>query len=268
MAMTSHIRGGRAEAPLGSSGDAMIQSTERLLGVGLYSPFEAALYAQVRPQLVSQWLYGRQGERPSEAVLDPQLGITKEKIVTFLDFVQILAIRRVRNERDISLQKIRQAYRRAKEEFDVLYPLATQGVRIGVFGPPRRPDRQTVFICLKKKDEAEVQQYFELSGREHGNQLIGEVVLTYSRFLDFDKDTDLARKFTIFKSDYGAVTMDPEVRFGEPFIEATGYTAYTLFNAYQTEGTIERAASVYDVSQDHIRLAIDFFAYVGPKPAA
>ena len=247
----------------------MTQTAEQLIGVGLYSPFEAARYAQVRPQLVSQWLFGRQGEHPSDAVIDPQLGVTKERIVTFLDFVQILAVHRLRTEKDhLSLQKIRQAYQRARQEFDVLYPLATRDVRIGVFGPPGRPDKQTIFICLKKKSETEVQQYFELSGREFGNQLIGEVVLTYSRFLEFDEKTDLARKYTIFKSDDGEVTMDPEIRFGEPFIEATGYTAYTLFNAYQTEGTIERAASIYDVDPSQVRLAIEFFAQVGPKPAA
>ena len=62
--------------------------------------------------------------------------------------------------------------------------------------------------------------------------------------------------------------MDPEVSFGEPLIEETGYTAHALFNAYQTEMTIERAAKIYGVEPRHIQLAIDFFDYLNPSAAA
>ena len=163
-----------------------------LLGIGLYSPSEAALYARVRPQLMARWVYGTQGIRQSDPVFDPQLGITEDKIVTFIDFVQALAVRRLRNERHISLQRIREAYHYAKKDFSVDHPFATQGARIGLFGPPDRPDRQVVFVCLEKKGE-EVQKYFQVTGKKHGNQLIGEVVMTYSRFLEFDPKTQLAQ---------------------------------------------------------------------------
>jgi len=52
--------------------------------------------------------------------------------------------------------------------------------------------------------------------------------------------------------------MDPQISFGEPLIEATGYTAHALFNAYQTEGTPDRAAKIYGVEPSHIQLAIDY----------
>jgi len=92
--------------------------------------------------------------------------------------------------------------------------------------------------------------------------------MTYARFLEFHPDTKLACKFTPFQSEDGVVTMDPEVRFGEPFIEATGYTAHALFNAYQTEVTLNRAAEIYGVEPRHIQLAIDFFDYLNPAAAA
>ena len=241
---------------------------ERLLGVGLYSPSEAAFYARVRPQLISRWVYGTQGARISDPVFEPELGGTEDKTVTFVDFVQALAIRRLRNERHISLQKIREAYYRAKGEYGVKHPFATEGVRIGLFGPLDRPDRQVVFICLNRKDEEGVQQFFQLTGKKHGNQLIGDVVMTYARFLEYDPQTRLACKFTAFKSDDGQVTMDPQVRFGEPFIEATGYTAHALFNGYQTEGTIERAAKIYGVEPSHIQLAVDYFDFLNLNAAA
>lgn len=245
----------------------MIKAAE-LLGIGLYSPSEAATYARVRLQLMSRWVYGTQGTRVSDPVFEPELGVTEDKIVTFLDFVQVLAIRRLRNERQIPLQRIREAYYRARDQFDVKYPFATEGVRIGVFGPPDRPERQVIIICLNEKDDAGVEKFFQLTGKKHGNQLFAEVAMTYARFLDYDPRTRLACKFTAFKSDDGLVTMDPQVRFGEPLIEETGYTAHALFNAYQTEGTPERAAAIYGVEPKHIQLAIDYFDYLNPNSAA
>jgi uncharacterized protein (DUF433 family) len=233
-----------------------------LLGIGLYSPSEAALYARVRTQLISSWVYG------NRAVIEPELRDTDDRIVTFLDFIQTLAIRRLRNERRVSLQKIREGYRRAREEFDVRYPFAEESVRIGLFGPPNDPRKQDVFLCLKKQDDEEVDKYFQLTGKKHGNQLIGQVVMTYARFLTYDPASQLACKYLCFKTDDGCVVMDPEIHFGEPFVEACGFTAHTLFNAYQTEGTIERAAKIYDVESRFIQLAIDYFDFLTPTVAA
>ena len=138
---------------------------------------------------------------------------------------------------------------------------------IGLFGPPNNLKKQEVFICLNKKNDAEVEKYFQLTGKKHGNQLIGEVVMTYARFIDFSPDTGLATRFVSYKSDDGRVLMDPELHFGEPFIESCGYTAYTLFNAYQTELSVERAAKIYDVEPREIRLAMDYYDYLNPVAA-
>ncbi len=235
-----------------------------LLGIGLYSTSEAALYARVRPQLVANWMHGTAS---NEAVIEPELGVDEKKIVTFLDFIQTLAIRRLRNETRLSLQKIRQGYAQAREEYGVKFPFAAQTARIGLFGPPNNLNKQEVFVCLNKENDEEVEKYFQLTGKKRGNQLIGEVVMTYARFIDFSPDTGLASRFVSYKSDDGRVLMDPEIHFGEPFIESCGYSAYTLFNAYQTELSVERAAKIYDVEPREIRLAMDYYDYLNPVAA-
>ena len=62
--------------------------------------------------------------------------------------------------------------------------------------------------------------------------------------------------------------MDPQIRFGEPYAEDIGYTARTLFDAYQSEGSVTRAAEVYGVSPKLIELAVEFFDYLRPPSAA
>ena len=237
-----------------------------LLGVGLYSTSDAALYARVSPQLLARWIYGTTKGTP---VFDPQLGRSQERDVTFLDFVQALAIRRIRTERPgVSLQKIREAYNRARDEFREPYPFALKSTRIGLFGPPDKPKKQDIWICVGK-DQGEAKRYFQLTGKKSGNQLIGEVVRTYTHRLVFDDTTQLARKYIAYPTGQPVgqadnIAMDPEVRFGEPFLESCGYTARTLYDAYQSEGTPERAAEMYGVTSEQITLVIEFFDYLKP----
>ena len=56
-------------------------------------------------------------------MLAPQMD-SEHRVVTFLDFVQALAIRAIRQHHHISLDKIRTAIDRAENEFKVQWPLA------------------------------------------------------------------------------------------------------------------------------------------------
>ena len=96
----------------------MVSITD-LLGKGMYSVHEAALFcAASRHDLSSRWLYS---SGQGESVIDPQFGNSEEKTISFLDFVQTLAIGRLRTDVRLSLQKIRQALiwpgRNSKQSF-------------------------------------------------------------------------------------------------------------------------------------------------------
>ena len=234
-----------------------------LLGIGLYSTSEAGLYARVAPALITRWVFGT---AKGEAVIEPEIPDVNEKIVTFLDFVQALAIRRIREERRIPLNKIREAYCRARDEFNVDYPFAMDSTRIGLFGPPDNPKGQEIYICVGE-DEEGAKRWFQLTGKKHGKQLIAEIVRTYAKRLHFNQD-HVATSFVPFETPEGRVTMNPSVRFGEPFLEKCGYTARTLFDAYRSEGDIKRAARIYGVETTDVELAVDFFDYLMPTCAA
>jgi uncharacterized protein (DUF433 family) len=235
-----------------------------LLGIGLYSVSEAALYARIAPQIMGRWIYGT---RRGAAVIEPELGASDERDVTFLDFVQALAIRRIRFERPrISLQKIREAYYRARDDFGEQYPFALSSTRIGLFGPPEDPKKQEIWISVGQNLE-EAQKYFQLTGRKSGNQMLGEVVRTYAQRLTFDRDTGLATRYIAWPTGGSAsecIIMDPQVRFGEPYLQSSGYTARTLYDAYRSEGAIDRAAKVYGVALEQVDLSIEFFDYLKP----
>ena len=220
----------------------MVSITD-LLGKGMYSVHEAALFARVSPRLMSRWLYS---SGQGKSVIDPQFGNSEEKTISFLDFVQTLAIGRLRTDVRLSLQKIRQAYNLAREEFKAEFPFALKGTRIGLFGPPHDVKKQELYICIGRDDD-ETEKYFQLTGKKRGNQLIREVLQPYMRRLSFDDKNDLANRYCPMDREGIRVVMDPQIRFGEPFIESCGYTAQTLYDAYRVERSIERAAKMYAV---------------------
>ena len=80
----------------------------QLIGVGLYTPREAARFTKLRTGTFNRWFYGDAQGQPA---LKPRFDSTAEdRVVTFWDLIQALAVRRVRTSpmgKRISLQHIR-----------------------------------------------------------------------------------------------------------------------------------------------------------------
>ncbi len=234
------------------------------LGIGIYTAREAALYARVSPRLMGRWIFG---DNQGDSVITAQIGIREEtKIVTFLDFVQALAIRSIRSTFKIPLPKIRQAVQQAKDRFGVEYPFAM---------------KHTTYLCSdgKKEGHGEIiirvgdaddggefkERYIQISGKRRGNLVMKEVVELYLEDLSFD-DSGVANEYCAWKKGDGKVVMNPHRRFGEPVIPSCGYTAETLYEASINEGGIDAAAEAFGVSRDDVKLAWSYFDHLN-KPA-
>jgi hypothetical protein len=220
--------------------DAMSTTVADLLGVGLYSVRDAALYARIPPRRMVRWMFG---DSRSEAVIDRQLK-SEEKFVTFLDFVQAMAVRAVRLERKIPLPKIRKAIQKAEKAYGVRYPFARKHKTFLVGSE----------IVIKLGDE----EFVEVSGRHAGNLVIPAVAELYMIDLGFDAH-GLAAKYTPDRLNGFEVVMDPKARFGEPLLPSCGYTAKALWQAFKAEGSLEMAAKVYGVQRDEVVLACRYY---------
>jgi uncharacterized protein (DUF433 family) len=215
---------------------------ESLLGIGLYTPPEAAFYARLQTRTINRWLYGN---KAGKKVVSTQLAATgDEKIVTFLDFVQSLAIREIRSRHSrVDLDKIREAVDLA-EERGIPYPFAVKHTAY-LFGDN---------IVLKINN-----QLIQASGSSRKNLVMKEVAQLYLKDLSFAPDTGLADAYTAWHGRSGKrVVMNPRIRFGEPVVESCGYTAQTLWEAYEIEGGIDEAADAYGVTKDEIELALEY----------
>lgn len=227
----------------------MGKTLQKYIGHGLYTVPEAARYARVDPDLVRRWLFGTSKLQP---VFTPQFG-RGEKLISFLDLIQTLAIRQIRVMNKVPVKKIRQAMRWVKEKLGEDYPFARKHFTY-LFG-------NELAIEFKRG------QYAQVSGRRVGQGLIREIVEPYLVDLTYD-DTGLACAYTIYRSrDQVEVTMDPEVRFGEPVLPS-GYSARCLYDAITTEGSVSNAAEAYGVDEAEVRAAFGFFDYLSGATAA
>lgn len=228
----------------------MVAISENLIGLGLYTTAEAATYSRVSTGLLSRWLFGnKQGER----VITPQLPDPQEKLVTFLDFVQALAIRVVRLEYRIPLPTIREAVDRASARYNLDYIFAREHTTY-LYG-------KEIFICLPGEEDLT-----QVTGKLADQRAMKKIVELYLKDLGFGSD-GLANKYCAFRWKDLQITMDPKQRFGEPLLPC-GHTARTMWEASKAEGGIEAAAKVYGVLVDEVELAYRYFDHLEGKPAA
>lgn len=220
----------------------MITTAKRLLGQGLYSPAEAALYARVRVPLLIRWVFGNsKGEAVFRAQFDRD-----EKTVTFRDLVQTLAVRAVRFDATrVPLGKIREAVHLAESKYDVDQPLLRDHVLLV------NAHTKELFIDIPGR------HLVQASGVHTNNLAMRPIVEPFLMDMEFD-NSGLAYRYRPMRDGIRSVVIDPEVKFGEPYIETCGFGAWTLYDAYATEGSADAAAKSYGVDPDDVRLAVRF----------
>ena len=230
----------------------MVANVIDRIGLGIYTPSEAARYARVHTSTMSRWIHGDCRGLPA---VDAQLANNEERVVTFLDFVQALAVRAIRHKERVPLDKIREAIQNAKKYYNLEYPLARKHTTY-LF-------RGEVYVRLEVEDENEFSQ---VSGVGKGQLAHNKVIELYMENLSFDDESGLADEYKPFLYRDREVRINPKIRFGQPIVEPCGYSAEALIDAVETEGGIESAAHVYGVDPDDVRAAIAYDDYLrGPS---
>lgn len=202
-----------------------------------------------------------------QPVFDRQLPDADERIVTFLDLVQALAVRAVRQRYGLPLQRIRQGVDEARHRYGLDYPLARQH-RIYLYSDQQKQGQGHMLIRMGDDALCPEDWYVQLTGRDRGNLMLKQVVEMFLDDLTFDPETGLAKQYRPMRGDDVAVLIDPHRRFGEPVMEPSGYTAEALWHATNTEGGIEEAAVAYGVSVAEIALANRYYDHLLANGAA
>ena len=218
-------------------------------GRGLYTSKEAAFYARMPSVTMNRWI---QGSRNGERVIRPEIWGEQDKYLTFMDFVQALAIRTFRLTYDIPLQKIRSAVNNAADRYGVEHPFARNHVTYW--------DGKDIHIELTDGLLTQV------TGKSLGQGSFKQLVEVYLRDLTFDVD-GIAATYRAYTWKDTEIRMNPKIRFGEPIIMSCGYTAQSLWQACITEGSIEAGSKAYGVAVNEAEAAYRYYDFLQGKAA-
>ena len=215
---------------------------------GLYTLQEVAAYSKAPLGTLRYWLYGKKGYPPLRS---PLISHTEGRFLTFVEFVEAMAIRNLTSNYGVSLQKVREAIRVAEESFDLPYPFS-------------HPLHKTYLVGTDlhiKFDQEE--DLTGLTGRDIGQRSWTKCLEHYMRDLEWDNenDTTIYTAYRYYAKESGSVIsirMNPHIYFGAPMVENTGYAAETLWSAALAEGDIPLTAEYYDVGADDVIAACKY----------
>jgi uncharacterized protein (DUF433 family) len=244
----------------------MAIADKSILGIGIYSPREAARYARASTARFRRWIYGT---KRSDSVIDPDIPRdgSRER-VTFLDFAQALSVQDIRLNVGVPLQRIREAYEKARKDFDLEHPFAVKN-GIFIFGNLNDPSHCVLGIYPRAEQSIDPdflgQKAVQLTGKKKGNLLIFEVVQEFSRRLAYSTK-GLADEFLAFERFGYRILMQPDCRFGKPYIDGLVYEAETLADAAKHEGGVDKASELYEVPKNAVKAALAYMHELETKP--
>lgn len=220
---------------------------ERLLnGEGLYSLRDAAYYARIPQQTLSAWFFGRGEEKYRIASLSE----LPEKLLTFEEFIEAIAIRHLR-EKGFSLKAILEALTQAE-----LLCSATRVFTNPDFDFWAEKDNKRLYVA--PRDRAPI----GLDGRkEIGQMSLQPIIKDYIKLIEFDKNNK-ASAYRPLERDGFNIALNPVKSFGEPIVEQIGYPTRTLLRALKEEGSVKKAAWMYGVPEGAIEMASAYDKYL------
>lgn len=216
-----------------------------LVGIGLYTPAEAAVLTHVPRQKIRRWLQGHTiGDKEYPALWSSNVAdkIDLESLyLSFLDLVQ-LRVADAFIRAGLSAQKVRRAIDYGAKIVSSDYPFANAKFRT---------DGKTVILHVldEKGDETLIDLF------KNGQYLMQKVIEPSLKGLEFEGEM-AARWWPLGRAK--GIVIDPARQFGQPIDDATGVPTSVLANAAKAEGSVARAAKMYVVPQSSINRAVAF----------
>ncbi len=229
---------------------------DQLLGIGLYTPAEAARLAAVPAAKISRWLTGhKMNGRLYAPLWRPQVDLQDGKV--YLGFRDLMEVR-VANALmgvGVSAIRVRAAIELAREVYGVERPLSTETFR---------HNGRDIFMKVIERDADGIERENLLNTfrRQYEFTTIVEPSLKYIEF-----DNAGSPRLWWPKGKAARIVVDPTRAFGQPIDASSSVPTSILAAAGEHQG-VEMAAKAYEVSPAAIRRSMKFEAENAARLAA
>jgi uncharacterized protein (DUF433 family) len=209
-----------------------------ILGVGIYSPRQAARLLRSSPQDVLRWTRGSGPHEPLWKAHYQFLDDTTE--ISFVDLIELRVVRALRVA-GISLQAIRYAIELAKNRFDIERPLSTTQFKT---------DGTEVLMDAVEHDG----ELVSLSKKRPGQKVFARLVAQSVKGLEFEGD-----RVSRWRPEQAKhVVIDPERSFGEPILDDYGVSTATLFRDFERFHDHKYLSRLYEIDIAQVKDAVGF----------
>lgn len=224
-----------------------------LVGIGIYTPSEAAALCGINAGKITRWLRGHDaGRKHYDRLWKPQIDLDDGKV--YLGFRDLMEVR-VANafiKEGLSAQKVRRAIQLAREMIGEDRPLSTAKFRT---------DGHTVFLQMLREQGTD--SMIDLFRKQYAFRPIIEPSL---KNIDFDKTGNPMRWWPAGKA--AQIVVDPRRLFGRPIEASSGVPSTVLAAAAEAEGSPELAARLWKVPVSAVRHAVAFEQSMRQRKAA
>ncbi|MHA3904056.1 DUF433 domain-containing protein [Castellaniella sp. WN] len=202
-----------------------------LIGLGLYTPTQAARLTGANPREVRRWLFGyknQAGER-LPPLWQPQFAQSDEKIIGFMDLMELRIVKAFARH-GVPMQTIRAAIQSARQLFNTPYPFtANRFLTDGKSIFHEAINQEPLLTDLLKR------------------QMIFESIIRPSLYagIEFDANGTATRWYPLKNSK--AVILDPKLSFGRPSLSRFGIPTEVIATAVKVEGDKKQVAAQYDI---------------------
>ncbi|MEP1964689.1 hypothetical protein [Tateyamaria sp.] len=212
---------------------------ENILGMGVYTPREAARLVGTNAQQVLRWT---RGSGPNEPLWPAHYQFLDEDVseISFYDLIEIRVVSAMRKA-GIALQSIRFAISYAKSELKIERPLASRSFKI---------DGDELLMDAIENDG----EYVSLSKKRAGQKVFKQII---SQSLnDLEYDGSYASRWR--PRGFSKVIIDPQRHFGDPILDKHGISTSVLKREFENFGDVSYLSKIYEITASDIRSGVGF----------
>lgn len=225
-----------------------VRSLDQLVGIGLYTPAEAARLAAVPAAKISRWLTGHTVKgRFYEPLWRSQIDLKDGKVyLGFRDLMEVRVADALMNV-GVSAIRVRAAIEMAREVYGLDHPLSTESFR---------HNGRDIFMRVIERD-ANGTEREDLLNTFRRQYEFAAVVEPSLKHIEFDHAGTPRLWWPRGKGTQ--IVVDPGRSFGQPIETSSSVPTSILAAAGEHQG-VELAAKAYDVSVAAIRRSMKFEA--------
>lgn len=214
----------------------------KLIGLGLYTPLQAARITGAHPREVRRWLFGYQNNSGETLppLWHPQIQDADEKVIGFKDLMELRVVKAfVRH--GVPLRTIRAAIVAAREIFATAYPFTANRFLT---------DGKSIFYEAISNES----QLTDLLKK----QLVFEDIIRPSLYAGIEFDAEGSAKRWYPLKNNKAVILDPLLSFGRPALTKFGIPTEIIAASVKIEGSNKLVAAQYDIPVADVSAAVKF----------